>query len=220
MTGPARFRKDPTGFFLLSSTFLLILLISAVSACDPEPGPHHFPPPVAPEPVFKSGYFEVHNSLNGLPCNRIRSVLTAGDTVLAGTEGGGLMILKEGGWRTFSPETRPAFPSWTATSLSRGEEADSVLAATPNGLIRISGLSSEIRFEPVTAPDPTGTNILSAILYSRQIWAGTDGTAGFVSGNRLVPCRIEGDRQPTGFGAVTAYEESAWFGTSLGLYSA
>lgn len=199
---------------------VFFFLPASLPACDPEPGPQHFPPPSAPNPVFTSGYFEVHNSLNGLPCNRIRSVLAVQDLVFAGTEGGGLMVLKDGVWRSYAPGTQPTFPALTVTSLARDIEADSVLAATPNGLIRIVNPASDIRFESVTSPAPAGTNVLAVAAAEQTLWAGTDGTAAIVSDNRLIPLRIEGDRQPTGFGSVTHHNGTTWFGSSLGLYVA
>lgn len=208
------------------SIFIYIIFISILSlfpsflaACDPEPGPQHFPPPAVPNPVFKSGYFEVHNSLNGLPCNRIRSVSALQNAVLAGTEGGGLMVLRDGTWRTYAPRTQPAFPSETVTSLAR-EADDSVLAATPNGLVRITNPASDIRFDIITRPTPDGANILSAVAAGQTIWAGTDATAGTVSSDQLLPFRIAGERQPTGFGTAAYHDGLAWFGTSLGLYCA
>ncbi|HOY65890.1 MAG TPA: hypothetical protein PLP29_03320 [Candidatus Ozemobacteraceae bacterium] len=204
---------------LLLAGLLLLFSQTPLPACNPEPGPQHFPPPAAPDPVFRTGYFELHSSLSGLPCNRIRSVLALEEAVLAGTEGGGLMILRDGLWRAWLPDSKPPFPSRTVTSLSRGEDGI-VLAATPDGLVAVSGLSSELRFERITLPTPDGTNILSSIQSGRTIWAGTDGTAGAVTGSRLVPCRIDGDRQPTGFGAVARHDGGVWFGSSLGLYEA
>ncbi|MBP7634078.1 hypothetical protein KBA41_07890 [Candidatus Ozemobacteraceae bacterium] len=197
-----------------------LFLPSVLSACDPEPGPQHFPPPAVPNPVFKSGYFEVHNSLNGLPCNRIRSVLALQNAVLAGTEGGGLLILRDGTWRTYSPKTQPAFPSETVTALAPDAEANSVLAGTPNGLVRISDPGAEIRFEIITRPTPDGANVLSVVAAGQAIRAGTDAVAGTVSGGQFVPYRIDGDRQPTGFGAAANHDGMTWFGTSLGLYCA
>ena len=198
---------------------ILLPLPSFLAACDPEPGPQHFPPPAVPNPVFKSGYFEVHNSLNGLPCNRIRSVLALQEAVLAGTEGGGLMVLRDGTWHAYTSRTQPAFPSETVTSLAR-EADDSVLAATPNGLIRITNPAADIRFDIITRPTPDGANILSAVAAGQTIWAGTDAAAGTVSSDQLLPFKIEGDRQPTGFGTAAHHDSMAWFGTSLGLYCA
>lgn len=199
---------------------ILFFVPSYLGACDPEPGAHHFPPPQAPNPVFSSGYFELHNSLSGLPCNHIRSVLALETAVLAGTEGGGLLVFRNGTWRAFTPKTQPAFPSETVTTLARDAEPGCVLAGTPNGLVRISNIEDEIRFETVTRPTPDGANMLSVVTAGRTVQAGTDATAGAVSGDQLVPYRIDGDRQPTGFGAATHHDGMTWFGTSLGLYSA
>ncbi|HQG29518.1 MAG TPA: hypothetical protein PLY73_13285, partial [Candidatus Ozemobacteraceae bacterium] len=204
-------------------TYIILISIvfftpSFLGACDPEPGAHHFPPPKAPNPVFSSGYFELHNSLSGLPCNHIRSVLALKCYVLAGTEGGGLLVFRNGTWRAFTPKTQPAFPSETVTALAHDVEPGCVLAGTPGGLVRISNVDDAIRFETVTRPTPEGANTLSVAAAGRTIQAGTDATAGVVSDGQLVPYRIDGDRQPTGFGAATHHDGVTWFGTSLGLY--
>ena len=61
---------------------ILVFLVTALlncaailSACNPEPGPQHFPTLSVPPARITTGYFSIYNGLNGLPCNDIRSIL-------------------------------------------------------------------------------------------------------------------------------------------------
>ncbi|HNV70713.1 MAG TPA: hypothetical protein PKO06_13515, partial [Candidatus Ozemobacteraceae bacterium] len=76
--------------------------LGSLLACNPEPGPHHFTKISPPPPALTVGYFEVFNTLKGLPCNAIRSILAGGDFTLVGTDGGGLMVYRQGSWVSFT----------------------------------------------------------------------------------------------------------------------
>ncbi|RCK80642.1 MAG: hypothetical protein OZSIB_2955 [Candidatus Ozemobacter sibiricus] len=203
---------------------LLQILASRLEACDPEPGVQHFPQLVVKPPILKVGYFEVHNERNGLPCNRIRSLLVQDEMVLAGTEGDGLLLYAGRGWRQFTPKSTPAFPSVTVVGLAPGEKAFTALAATIDGLVEIAGLDGHPRFTLIRVPPPFSSNLLAV---ARPVEAapdasdrlvGTNAEVGLLSGAGFLPFSPPDDRQPTGFGVILPTKNTVWVGCSDGLY--
>ena len=202
---------------------MMLVLISLLSmnpvlACNPEPGPNHFPPPEKLDiPV---GYFELHNTLTGLPCNNIRSLLALDNAVLAGTEGEGLLIFDGGTWAQYSPTSDPPFPSTTVSCFMKEPDL-AILAGTPNGIVRITNFAGEkkINFELISPEGPLGPDVLSLSLATTGtgIFAGTFYGAGILESKRINPFKILEPIPPTGFSSIKNHSMGTWFGSSDGL---
>ncbi len=220
--------RSITGWLAVAGLGLGLVVLSSLPglACNPEPGPQHFPIPdiqTAP-PVVRTGYFEVHSERTGLPCDRIRAVEAFDGFVLAGTEGGGLLLYQDGAWRKFAPRTSPPFPSETVTAIIPGDSQGEAIAGTVDGIVRISGLPDKpvFRLEPLAAP--CSSNVLS--LAGRKgtndagftLLCGTNAEVGQVTGGAMIRFSPPNDRQPTGFGAVRPVGDRIWIGCEDGLY--
>lgn len=187
-------------------------------ACNPEPGPNHFPPPDRVEiPV---GYFELHNTLTGLPANNIRSLLALDGLVFAGTEGEGLLVWRSGEWRQFTPTSHPPFPAPTVSCFLKVSDS-LILAGTPQGVVHITDWSdpAKMTFRLVVPQGPLGPDILSLSTTpaGQDLLAGTFYGAGFLLEDRLEPYRIQENIPPTGFSSIRTQGQVFWFGSSDGL---
>ncbi|NLI76865.1 MAG: hypothetical protein GX442_10535 [Candidatus Riflebacteria bacterium] len=213
---------------LMAVTVALVVFLGQPGrACNPEPGPQHFPIPdlqTAP-PVVRVGYFEVHSERTGLPCDKIRAVEAFDGFVLVGTEGGGLLLYEDGAWRKFAPRTVPSFPSETVTAIIPGENQGEAVAGTIDGIVHISGLPDKpvFRLEPMASP--CSSNVLS--LGGKKgtgdgaftLLCGTNAEVGQVTGGTMLRFSPPNDRQPTGFGAIRPVGDRIWIGCEDGLYS-
>ena len=213
----ARFR-----ILLLAALFLTAWMSPdrlRLEACDPEPGPHHFArPPIPVPPPILLGCFEVHNTLNGLPANEIRCVLASAGWVMAGSDGGGLMLYENDMWYSFVPgPDGGGFPSRTVTSLAPALDG-SVLAGTPAGLVKLRRETRGWRIENNPLGGATSRNLLSLFPTDEGIMAGTDNGAGMIISNALVPFRLEGGILPTGFASCGKLGQDVLFGCSHGLF--
>lgn len=190
-----------------------------INACSPEPGPQHFQrPPQATPPPMLIGCFEVHNTLNGLPANEIRCVLAGEGWAMAGSDGAGLMIFEDGGWRSLLPgEDGRGFPARTVTSLARLPDG-SVLAGTPTGLVKLTHEGRQWRIENNPLSGATSRNLLSILPTTEGLFVGTDNGAGMVVSNALNPLKLEGVFMPTGFSSSCRRGSDVLFGCSHGLF--
>lgn len=199
---------------------MLLAVVGAVPclACNPEPGPNHFPPPGQVEiPV---GYFELHNTLTGLPCNNIRSLLALDGLVFAGTEGEGLLVWRGGEWRQFTPASDPPFPAPTVSCFLKVSDS-LILAGTPLGVVHLTDWNdpAKMTFRLVVPQGPLGPDILalSAVPAGKDLLAGTFYGAGLLLEDRLEPYRIQENIPPTGFSSIRTQGQVFWFGSSDGL---
>ncbi len=206
-----------SGIVGLSSLAGLLVLGCALFACNPEPGPIHFPPP--PEPPVPVGYFEVFNTLNGLPGNQVRAVLNTEDGVLVGVEGCGLLIYRKGAWRQFTASSTPPFPAATIAAFTPIPDSEDVMAGTIAGIVKIGNLRGDVpTFDPVKTKNAPSVNFLSLMQTETNLFGGTDNSAGEATNGIFRPFTVEGEKYPTGFGCISKHDEEVWFGTSAGLY--
>jgi len=197
--------------------FFVISFVGLLLACNPEPGPNHFPPPA--DPLIPVGFFQVHNTLNGLPCNNIRSILALPNMILVGTEGGGLMIRTGNSWNIYTDNSTPSFPSPTVSCFLK-ESDNTVLAGTPNGLVRITGITEgALTFTLLPISGPLGPDILSLAKddLGKGLIAGTFYGAGDLVVQFINPFIVPNGRNPTGFASIRHRGTEAWFGSSDGL---
>ncbi|MBF0501757.1 MAG: hypothetical protein HQM09_16585 [Candidatus Riflebacteria bacterium] len=197
--------------------FLVFYIPQFALACDPEPGPQHFVSPSIENPPLSTGYFEVHNTLNGLPCNQIRCLSTASEgPLLVGTDGGGLMVYENNSWLSFSPTSTPPFPAKTVSTVIE-EAGNTWLAGTPDGLVRISHKNGW-SFEKILLQGPLSRNILFLSKDHEDLLAGTDNGAGAIGGNMEMPFRMADGMLVTGFSCGTPWKESQLFGGGQGVF--
>ncbi len=192
------------------------LLGAGLEACDPEPGPQHFPPPEML--LLQSGYFQIFNTFNGLPTNHVRSILALDNAIFVGTEGSGLLIYKNGAWEVYSPTSTPPFPSPTVPSLVLGPDKKSVYAGTLQGVVKITDFLGIPSFEPIPLSGAPGTNYLSLRFEGNHFYAGLDNSAGEIMGSAFQPFTYERNKFPSGFGCIQGRATELWFGTSAGLF--
>lgn len=208
-------------FFLVAA---LLNSATILSACNPEPGPQHFPVLQAPPPRITSGYFSVYNGLNGLPCNDIRSILVF-DTnsgkkyVIVGTADHGLMIFSDETWHT-SGSGLFQFPELTVTAMIRLGD-DSFLAGTPAGIFKGTIETDRITFEPVAASRKEAMNVTALARNpdeANSFLVACDRTAGILSNETFLEFRIPEHLSPTGFSAVTTSDFGSFAGCNGGIY--
>lgn len=219
---------------MLKHLKLLVLLLSLVTgsvfACDPEPGVQHFPVISVPPPKIRTGYFKVHNKLNGLPHSEIRSLLIhsadAGSFVLAGTKDKGIMIFDGKQWLASSPEKKgenPAiFPEVTVTSLvSAGK--DLIYAGTPLGLISIRIKEHKFFAERIFSASPENLNVTDISLELKEsgetgsILVACDRSAGEFINHSYNSFQMPKYLNPSGFNAVGFFDQQKLCGSSNGV---
>ncbi len=209
----------------LFATFTFCLVIQILIACNPEPGPQHFPQPPAPvPPQITSGYFEVHNKHTGLPTNNILSVLMHGKKVLVGSEDHGLLLFEDGNWREFNPETTIKFPAYSVSCLLKKDE-NTIYAGTPQGLIEIflDPRGANPKFKLLNINSEENLNILSLSVKANSestFIAACDKRAGKIEMGTFIPFQILDYYSPTGFSATFSNSEFSLIGCNLGLFKA
>ncbi|MBF0410163.1 MAG: hypothetical protein HQM10_22655 [Candidatus Riflebacteria bacterium] len=177
-----------------------ILLSFPTFSCNPEPGPQHFEVPSPPinQPVpIKKGYFEVHNTLTGLPSNEILSILSDEGIVLAGSADKGLMIFKDNKWLCFSPESFPPFNSRTVSTII-SHSPGKYLAGTPDGIIGIKAENDSFSFSTLTSSRPVAWKIQFLLKNNDSIWACTDNGICLFHEGQLFPANDPGNVNPIG----------------------
>ncbi len=212
--------------YLVRLLMTLAVMIGATQtgvlfACNPEPGPQHFmkidPKPLPPS--LTVGYFEVFNTLNGLPHNSIRSILAGVDFTLVGTDGGGLLVFQGGGWKSLTPTSKPVFPSLTVNALCRTAEGH-ILAGTPEGLVRVRYEDDTFLVEMMKIGQAPSTNILLLKPVGDKVLIGTDRGAGYLEGTAVTWLKPEPGAIITGVSAGIEAAGTTWFGSSVGLMKA
>lgn len=205
---------------LVFMTIFVLVCMGIAWSCNPEPGPQHFIKPVMPVPTpppITTGYFEVHNTLNGLPCNQIRCLrIVSPNLVLVGTDGGGLMVWENNSWTSFSPTSTPPFPARTVSAIV-SNSADSWLAGTPEGLIRIQH-ESGWTFETVPVEGPLSRNLLFLAKQGETLFAGSDNGAGVIRGASSSAFRNGEGMLTTGFSCGIFWKEALLFGGGQGVF--
>ncbi len=209
---------------ILSVIVLAALVGIRLDACDPEPGPQHYPPPEAP-PVMR-GYFEVISMNSGLVTNQIRSLLLHNELLLVGTEGCGLLIgrSEEAVFTQYCSATNPPFPADTVTTLYAGSNPDKAWAGTPNGIIEISGLvEGSLSFHLINTGDNKSPRNILALAPADDnggFWIGTSQGGARMIGKMVAPLSLREPQLTTGLTAVAAGTDgAAFFGGADGLFT-
>lgn len=209
-------------FFLLG--FFLISLHAC--ACDPEPGSQHFPTINIPPPRIRTGFFKVYNQLNGLPCNKVRSIIhhkaADKDWIIAGTQDQGIMVFNGEHW--FKPgEEKPIFPDVTVTSLISGKE-DQFFAGTPMGLISVRIKENTFSIENIYSAAPENLNVTDIFLdadkesnESENLLIACDRSVGQFVDKSYYSFKMPDYLNPSGFNAVGRHNEVKMAGWSNGL---
>jgi|GEM_PF-1968639 len=203
-------------YFLRSClSFLVLFLIPGIVLGKCVPGPaakvSFSPPP------FRTGYFEVHNKLTGLPCDQIRCLLSVGSRVLAGTDGGGLMIYHEGSWSAYTPQSSPPFPAPTVIFLITTREQDVVLAGTVAGIVKVT-LSDKPTFELIQVAGGMSPNVLSLAESETGLLVGTDRRPGKLANGVFSPFSFLEEDTAAGITCIECQGQNVWLGNSNGLF--
>lgn len=206
---------------IILTLFQICCIISL--ACDPEPGAQHFPTIDVPPPRIQSGYFSVYNSLNGLPCNNIRSLLIQpfenGQLVIAGTRDEGLMIFDGATWQK-SGDGMFKFPALTVNSLANIDDK-SFLAGTSNGLFKGEIQNGRIGFSEACKSRGENLNVLAISKMPKtedSYYIACDRVAGKLRGDVLLPFNTPTYLSPTGFSSIIGCEIGEFTGCHGGLY--
>lgn len=216
---------------MYKNLILTILILAATfqanpiaRACDPEPGPQHFPTLEVPPSRIQAGYFAVYNSLNGLPCNKIRSLLihTSGlgeELVIAGTQEEGLMVFDGETWQK-SGETTFRFPEVTVNSLIRIND-NSFLAGTSNGIFKCFVENNKVKASAIGDKQSGNLNVLAISKMRDQnevCLVACDHSVGELRSDTFAPFSIPTYLSPTGFASVIDCELGKFTGCHGGLY--
>ena len=207
---------------------LFCIIASAASACDPEPGVQHFPDIEIPPPRIKTGFFRVHNRLNGLPVNEIRSVIEhqtdEGSFIIAGTKDHGIMVFDHQNWfKSNGPQKRVIFPEVTVTSLVSVEK-DLIYAGTPVGLVSISISNNNFVADRIFSASPENLNVTDILLHQKEessrqeVLVACDRSVGYFLNNSYSSFKVPDYLNPSGFNAVGAYANIKLAGYSNGLF--
>ncbi len=210
---------------------MIIFLVAALagcatilSACNPEPGPQHFPVLSVPPARITCGYFSVYNGLNGLPCNDIRSILFFDSTngknyVIAGTAEKGLMIFADETWHK-SGDGLFQFPELTVTAMIR-VTGDSFLAGTPTGIFSGRLENDKFVFHPVLTGYKEVMNVTAIARNPEEensYLVACDRTAGILTNDTFREFKIPAHLSPTGFSAVISCDLGSFAGCNGGIY--
>lgn len=209
----------PTVMFLAA---VLLPLLTA-SACEPEPGPQHFPSIEVPPTRIQAGYFAVYNSLNGLPCNNIRSLLIQApegesELVIAGTQEAGLMVFDGESWYK-SGGSRFEKLNVTVNSMARIDD-NSFLAGTSNGIFKCLIENNKITASPMSSGSDTNLNVLAISKSANEddaFYIACDRTVGKLQGNSFIPFSVPAYLSPTGFASIIGSELGNFTGCHGGL---
>ncbi len=206
---------------VLALTFLVLV---ATFACNPEPGPQHFPKLTVPPVRIKSGYFTVYNSLNGLPCNDIRSLLIfnpsgGSNWVIVGTAERGLMIFADEAWH-LSGGGLFSFPELTVTALAPNDE-NSFYAGTSAGIFKGTFSQGSLAFNQVAADFRSVINVNAMARNPDEkdsLFVAGDRTAGVLTRDHFEEFNIPEHLSPTGFSAVVTSDMGSFAGCNGGIF--
>lgn len=210
---------------LLAIAFLLLLAVQS-QACNPEPGPQHFPviTELSPPPRIVSGYFRVYNSLNGLPHNEIKSILlfAADDKnyVIVGTIGHGLMIFDDEIWHTASKDGLFNFPETTVTALVK-INSTSFYAGTPAGIFKARYSGGRFTFEQVATGHHEVLNVNAISQHPdepEKFLIACDRVAGTLIDTSFTAFSMPEHLDPSGFSAIIVSDLGSFAGCNGGLF--
>lgn len=210
--------------YLVCLLLIVFAAGQAAYACEPEPGPQHFPVLTQPPIRIQCGHFVVYNGLNGLPCNDIRSIMifdvpTGGRYIVVGTSGRGLMILDGENWRV-SGDGLFNFPEVTVTALAKIDDT-SFYAGTSVGIFKGTYESSSLQFQQVAANQKAVMNVNAMARNPEEpanFLVACDRTAGMLSPESFTEFSIPDHLSPTGFSAVISSEFGSFAGCNGGMY--
>ena len=207
--------------------FLVASLLNCATiafACNPEPGPQHFPVLSVPPARITTGYFSNYNGLNGLPCNDIRSILFfdspgGKNYVVVGTAGKGLMIFADETWHVGGSGLFQ-FPELTVTAMMR-VAADNFLLGTPAGLYKGLLENEKFVFAPVETSYKDVMNVTAIARNPEEensFLLACDRTAGVLARDTFREFKIPPHLSPTGFSAVISCDLGSFAGCNGGIY--
>ncbi len=209
--------------YLLFVIFLTFLFAGAAAACDPEPGAQHFPSIEEPPPRIQSGFFAVYNSLSGLPCNAIRSILPFDvkdkTFTIVGTLEKGLMIFDGRRWHQ-SGGGLFRFPEVTVTAMTAIDE-NSFLIGTPAGLFKGTFANNTFDFTKTVNYREANLNVLSLARSQadkEQFLIGSDRVVGTIINDGFVPFQLPQHNSPMGFSAIISHKIGDFIGCNGGLF--
>ncbi|MBU1106351.1 MAG: hypothetical protein KKB51_06760 [Candidatus Riflebacteria bacterium] len=211
---------------LLMVTILAILQFycTPMRACEPEPGAQHFPTIKVPPPRIQAGYFSVYNSLNGLPCNNISSLLVQpmeenAQLVIAGNRDEGIMIFDGATWHRSGGDMFE-FPAVTVSSLAR-IDSKSFLAGTSNGIFKGEIKKNKVIFSALGKFRDENLNVLAIREMAKKencFYIACDRVAGTLQEEQFIPFKTPEYLSPTGFSAIIGCELGELTGCHGGLY--
>lgn len=155
---------------------------SAVFACGPEPGAHHYPEPPA-VPQRPAGYWIAYREINGFPEDDVTSVHGINGSpcdqtsliAAAGTRNNGLAIFRGSDFTCHTVESSDGnLPSNSVHDVLviNGKSGTRVYAATSSG-IAVYDVGSDMFKEPVGS-DETGLNVLALGMSKGSVVYATD----------------------------------------------
>ncbi|MEW6711382.1 MAG: two-component regulator propeller domain-containing protein, partial [Candidatus Riflebacteria bacterium] len=205
----------------------LFLLANTAFCCDPEPGVQHFPTLEIPQPRIRTGYFQVHNRLNGLPGNEILSVIEhptdQGNFVIAGSKDRGIMVFTKQQWYASNdPSGKIKFPETTVTSLVSASP-DLIYAGTPLGLISIKISNDCFLADKIYSASPENLNVTDILIVKKddgpiqQLLVACDRSVGNFISETYTSFSVPDHIIPSGFNAVGRHGEMLLAGWSNGL---
>ncbi|MBF0544709.1 MAG: hypothetical protein HQM08_09760 [Candidatus Riflebacteria bacterium] len=160
-----------------------------------------------PAPPVKTGYFEVHNTLNGLPSNEILSILATEGRVLVGSADKGIMFFDGSSWIAYNPDTTPAFPARTVSSIIKIDD-NKFWAGTPEGIIQITGIGGDYKFEKISKQENVSQKIKFLMKNGEDVWACTDQVVAKCENGVLQPVGVSEDLRPIGICSGIAWNDA------------
>ena len=202
--------------------FFIFALNSFTFACDPEPGPQHFPHVRRP-PRIQTGYFAVYNKLNGLVSNQILSILPfdtdQANYTVVGTQDKGLMIFDGENWH-FSGSDLFTFPETAVPAIARTDKNE-FYVGTSRGLYRGRLNVNSINFDLINISSQQIKNILAISPQpgeKNHLFIGSDRFIGSLNESAFQPFNFNDNRNPTGFSCITHTKKGVFTGCNQGLF--
>jgi len=187
-------------------------------ACNPEPGPLHFPRLKIQMPKRKIGYFESFTVLDGLPTNRINFVKAIEKRVLAGTSAGLVVFEKSGnGWVFKVCNSKELLPSPVILSACGPDKFGNIFIGTNRGLTVIDK-DFESQTELLTTADGLPSNTIQSLYMDKygKVVVGTDRGAVVIENSNIA--RLKSSEEKLNILSINGKKDNAIFGTATGSF--
>ncbi|MGM0599415.1 MAG: hypothetical protein ACQETH_06315, partial [Candidatus Rifleibacteriota bacterium] len=202
--------------------FCFFIVNFSALACNPEPGPQHFPHVRRP-PRIQTGYFAVYNKLNGLISNQILSILPFAtdqmDLTIVGTQDKGLMIFDGENWH-FSGSDLFTFPETAVSTMVRTDKNE-FYVGTSRGLYRGKLNFNSINFDLINISSQQIKNILTMSPQpgeKNHLFIGSDRFIGALKEGAFQRFYFNDNRNPTGFTSIAHTKNGVFAGCNQGLF--